>query len=163
MAHRLKAFGIPVFSFVVFAALVSMPLVLVGPRVESQPAPATVVNTASKLVWEHDNQDINNQPELLLRFDVAISQTNQDLSTGGTPLATIQVGYPCPECPVNTTTLGTTCEWPLTQLLQGRAAGYYRLWVRAVDTALNVGAWSLPLTVQTDPAPPKPPFGLKCK
>lgn len=156
----------PLISFLslaLFGALITFPLTFMGPEVESQPAPPIPVNASSILCWDHDNKDINNQPEIISRFEIAISQTNQDLSQGGTPLAQIQVQYPCPECVVDNATLGTHCEYPIAELVRGRNAGYYRLWVRAVDAASNLGAWSLPLTVATDSAPPKPPTGLKCK
>jgi len=161
MARSLKALSVSAASFAVFALLVFVPML--GPKVESQPAPTDTVNLNTKLVWSHDNKDINNLPEVIGRFEVAISQTNQDLSTGGTPLAMLQVQYPCPECPVDTVTLGTTCEYPIADLIRGRSPGYYRLWVRAVDSAGNIGAYSSYLTIQIDSSPPKPPTGLKCK
>jgi len=142
-------------------------LTLIPTTSESQPA-VPQINEDSKLVWDHDNKDINGGVTLIGRFEVAISFTNQDLSTGGTAFKTISVIYPCPECPVNPTTLGTTCKWTVAELITGRANGGYRLWVRAADSTGVLGPWSLPLLVEriskpTPKPPPKPPTGLRCE
>lgn len=144
-------------SVALFAALMLLPV-----PSESQ-ADIPVVGVTTNLLWDHECKDIDGNVEILSRFDMAISDATVNLATGGVPLTVVAVPYPCPQCTTNTTTLGTTCNYSIAQLLVGRLAGTYQLWVRAADSAGNISAWSVPLTVRYDKVPPKPPTGLKCK
>jgi hypothetical protein len=49
----------------------------------------------------------------------------------------------------------------LDPLFTGLAAGNYKLWVQATDTAGNKSGWSVPLDVSWDRAAPQIPAGLR--
>jgi hypothetical protein len=84
-------------------------------------------------------------------YVVAISDATVDLSAGGTPLAQVQVADPA------------LTQQAIAPLVSGRAAGLYRLWVRAHDLAGNVSTWSEPFLVLLDPIGPQRPGNLRMK
>jgi hypothetical protein len=103
--------------------------------------------------WDPVTVDINDEPETIGGYEVAISYIAADLKAGtGSPLKTVVTGP-------------TVTETAISGLLTGLAKGYYRIWVRASDAVGNISGWSDPLDVEIDNVPPKAPGkpGVKVK
>lgn len=113
---------------------------------------ATPVKANSVLQYDHDGKDVAGASERLKEAELALSGVTSDLNAGGVPVKTVK----------GPLAQGAN-EAPLTALFQGQQPGMYRIWVRAVDEALNVSAWSAPLLVNYDLTAPTPVTGVRVK
>lgn len=109
--------------------------------------PYVTVNTVAK--WDNVTADVRGSAETIGRYELALSLPGADLRTGAPMLGNV--------LPAGDGSLGT----PLTTLFSGLAPGLYQLWVRAVDQAGNVSAWSDPLTLGWDTNAPRAPTNLR--
>ena len=102
------------------------------------------------LTWDPVTVDVTGAPETVASYEVALSLPLVDLNTpGATPIALRNVA-------------GTSL--PATDFLPTVPHGTtVRAWVRAIDEAGNVSAWSEYLEVTVDLQPPAAPSRPGCR
>jgi hypothetical protein len=129
------------------AILLVLPLLLLGADGPVAPTPA---NPTAILQWDAPTTNADGTPCTdLAGYVIALSDATMDLATSGPPLCEVRQSQP------------QVTTQSLAPLVSGRAAGVYRLWVRAFDAAGNESVWSDPFLVEIDPTAPAKPGGLR--
>jgi len=119
-----------------------LPWVVLG---QVGPAPLVIIQPGSALVWDPVSLDINGDPEEISYYTVIATPVTVTVPDIGSTLRTTDV-------PV--------ANIGLDGFMSGLPAAAYNLFTRAVDTAANESAWSVPLASRWDRAVPQTPVGL---
>jgi hypothetical protein len=113
-----------------------------------------------KVAWDSPSTDpsipwtdISGAPETVATFDLAISDTGQDLNGAGQIIASSSVSYVASK-------INGTWETEVTALLAPQPSGVYLVWCRAIDVAGNKSAWSNSAEIPHDVTPPAPPQNM---
>lgn len=115
------------------------------------PADAPTYITAETVArWDAVTSDVRGEPETIARYELSFSPVAVDLRTAAPAQAPVVLQARDPVAGVL-----------IAPLFAGAPPGVYNLYVRAVDAAGLISAWSAPIVVGWDTNAPRPPTGLR--